>query len=427
MSYSAATYWPVRHIERILDTRLLGICVVRALSGAPALRLLRPPFTFSGLFLVKLLQGLLKAITVPFGCARKVRRECDRSATGVDWSDGCRDRNAARAAVGGWFPTRTLSVCAAGAQVLHSSRFRKPPYDPGQSDFPSPVLTLAGPSAAFPKTRRLKCWLMYTPPEDGLHADLGAALRTTAIPDRCRGPVHARQVSRAPLPARGVTPDRVMSRITSGGVTLPSSLIRAHASDQIPRGSFAFGSSAKSGQVVASPCWKMALPDVISASPSPVAGTHIPAAVLVHVPVTSQDTSAIPTLAAGWLFLCRDNPHSDFRAERDFGTAVIPLCSGPWVCLPRWSLPPHESSSRAAVAFTSEHHLALLPPPESDMLVARTGQLTTRGLAPLRTRSLVGCIHKPSRLVKTPRGCARTAHAFTCTLPRDAANDRLSQ
>lgn len=43
-----------------------------------------------------------------------------------------------------------------------------------------------------------------------------------------------RQVPRAPLPTEGVTSCGAMSRITSEGVTPPSSLLRAHAPDQIP-------------------------------------------------------------------------------------------------------------------------------------------------------------------------------------------------
>ena len=35
----------------------------------------------------------------------------------------------------------------------HNPRFHRPPYDPGRSDFPSPVLTLAYPFAAFPRRR----------------------------------------------------------------------------------------------------------------------------------------------------------------------------------------------------------------------------------------------------------------------------------
>jgi len=39
----------------------------------------------------------------------------------------------------------------------HDPRFHRPPYDPGRSDFPSPVLTLACPPAAFPSIVRFKC------------------------------------------------------------------------------------------------------------------------------------------------------------------------------------------------------------------------------------------------------------------------------
>lgn len=62
----------------------------------------------------------------------------------------------------------------------HSSRFRKPPYDPTRSDFPNVVLTLAYPPAAFPKPRKLKCWRICTPLAAGLHA--GLCLATELLP-----------------------------------------------------------------------------------------------------------------------------------------------------------------------------------------------------------------------------------------------------
>jgi hypothetical protein len=55
----------------------------------------------------------------------------------------------------------------------HSSRFRKPPCDPTRSVFPSVVLTLANPPAAFPKRRKLKCWRISTPLSCGLQTGLG--------------------------------------------------------------------------------------------------------------------------------------------------------------------------------------------------------------------------------------------------------------
>src|SRR5262249_43862639 len=54
-----------------------------------------------------------------------------------------RDRSAARTTVGGEFPARALSIHEVGASFHHGPRFRRPPYDPGQWAFPSPVLTLA--------------------------------------------------------------------------------------------------------------------------------------------------------------------------------------------------------------------------------------------------------------------------------------------
>jgi len=49
------------------------------------------------------------------------------------------------------------------------------------------------------------------------------------------------------------------------GVTRPSSLILAHAPDQNPLDDFSCPYFDKSLQVATSPCWEMALPDVISA------------------------------------------------------------------------------------------------------------------------------------------------------------------
>ena len=48
-------------------------------------------------------------------------------------------RRTARATVGGGFPTRTLSVCAAGSQFPIVAVSVQPSSHPGRSDFPSPV------------------------------------------------------------------------------------------------------------------------------------------------------------------------------------------------------------------------------------------------------------------------------------------------
>ncbi len=82
----------------------------------------------------------------------------------------------------------------------------------------------------------------------------------------CPGMVSSRHhhVPRAPLPTQGVTSSGVTSGATSEGITPPSSLLRAHASDQDPPVSFSFRLVSRSLQVAASPCWEMAFPDVIS-------------------------------------------------------------------------------------------------------------------------------------------------------------------
>jgi hypothetical protein len=53
-----------------------------------------------------------------------------------------RDRSAARATVGGEFPTRALAIREVGASCPHGPRFRRPPCAPGRWAFPRPVLPL---------------------------------------------------------------------------------------------------------------------------------------------------------------------------------------------------------------------------------------------------------------------------------------------
>ncbi len=84
-----------------------------------------------------------------------------------------------------------------------TSRFRKPPYDPGRSDLPSPVLTLALPLTAFPRQRKLKCWFIYTPHCIGLQVrlDLSPGYGSTVMSGSVSG-LHlfqTRQAPRAPL------------------------------------------------------------------------------------------------------------------------------------------------------------------------------------------------------------------------------------
>ena len=68
-----------------------------------------------------------------------------------------------------------------------ASRFREPPYDPGRSDFPSPVLTLACPPTAFPRVRRLKRWHVSTPLSHGLHCGTRPVFNDSVIPATASG------------------------------------------------------------------------------------------------------------------------------------------------------------------------------------------------------------------------------------------------
>ena len=124
----------------------------------------------------------------------------------------------------------------------------------------------------------------------GLHASLVPSLRVLVLPALSLGQSRNRQVPRVPLPASGVTSDGEMSSISSEGVTPPSSLVRTHASDQNPPADFGYPSFDRSSQVAVSPCWKMALPDVISTICVKVPGPmprRVPVGLSVWTPVLS--------------------------------------------------------------------------------------------------------------------------------------------
>jgi hypothetical protein len=95
---------------------------------------------------------------------------------------------------------------------------------------------------------------------------------------------------------------RGFQRTSSEGITPPSSLILAHAPDQNHLAASDLTLHSKSLQVVASPCWEMAFPDVISANLSLRARTPTPAALVVHSPVSSHKTSAFPEMSSGRRF-----------------------------------------------------------------------------------------------------------------------------
>ena len=148
----------------------------------------------------------------------------------------------------------------------------------------------------------------------------------TVIPAQSPGLAMARQVPRAPLPAKGVTFCCAMSCTASEGATPPSSLLRAHAPDQDPLTGFGCPYSDESLQVATSPCWELALPDIISAILAWVLGP-LPRSVLqVRLLASSLETTASPQTSQ-----VRHTKRSlpcNFNRVMIFGAADIPLCSG---------------------------------------------------------------------------------------------------
>ena len=151
-------------------------------------------------------------------------------------------------------------------------------------------------------------------------------------------------------------------------------------------------------QVAVSPCWEEDLPDVISAHPSLRAWTPTPAALEVHIPVSSPKTSAFPALGPG-----RHSTQSVQRLQHGtlFEAAVIPSCSGPQVCSPPRSLLPLRHPPYGSRGFYVRASRGLLPPHAPDMLTVRIGQLTVWGLSPHEMCSLVGC--SPNASLEAPR------------------------
>src|SRR5215470_7847279 len=185
----------------------------------------------------------------------------------------------------------------------------------------------------------------------------------------------------SPLPGWGVTPPRRAWSALSIGATRPSSLLRTHAPDLKPLDPSACALRRQSLQGAASPCWPEVLPGVISANLSPDAWSPTPALLLVHLPVTSQETSAFTNL--GTARQHAHMPYGDFCTGVLLGAADIRSCSGLWVCSPpRSLLPPGLIETRGSRGFYVRASHGLLPCRASDMLAVQIGQLTAWGLTP---------------------------------------------
>ena len=119
-------------------------------------------------------------------------------------------------------------------------------------------------------------------------------------------------------------------------------------------GTLCFRSGRQSLQVVARPCWPEVLPGVISANLSPDAWSPTPALLLVHLPVTSQETSAFANLGAA-------RQHAHIRTATSVRGSFSGLQTFAHVQASGFARHPGRSYRRAssrlgaAVASTSEH------------------------------------------------------------------------
>ena len=162
------------------------------------------------------------------------------------------------------------------------------------------------------------------------------------------------------MPHQGVPSPTVMVTITEKHITPPSSLIRTHGLEHNPPFGFTLRYCERSLQVVGSPCWKVALPSVISAGPPLGAWTHTPAAPMVH----------------------------------------IPICSGPQVCSLLRS--PPQCLNKAAVAFSSGHNTPCYQRGTLDMLAVGTGKSMAGEFNPIGSAALLGKSRNMSSLLLRP-------------------------
>ncbi len=263
-----------------------------------------------------------------------------------------------------------------------------PPCDPGQSDFPNPVLTLVSLYKPFRNGGSLSA---------GSHAPLSfpICLWTRFV----RGSALPGSVSRCPLSSKPPSAQspfarlrrylsrRDLSCIASEGATPPSSLLRTHAPDPHPPTSSTPVSSGGSLQVVTSPpagCW-----------PFPTLSLHVFPWMLGPIPRRLL-RCLCPFLPRGLRPSPRFDrvgyparyPYSDFRTESFLGAAGIPLCSGLQVCSPPRSLRPIPPSSYGRRDFYFRASYSSLPLHTSDMLTARIGQLAVGDSHPIRLAAL---------------------------------------
>lgn len=207
----------------------------------------------------------------------------------------------------------------------------KPPYDPGQRDFPDPVLTLAflhRPSHCRGEAQALTC---VHPAHAGLPEN-SSPLREQRCPRSVSGHHPGTAKRPEPLCLGSVLPPRGRHGLPSGrALPLRRRSYRLMRQTCCPPAGFGIASLGGSLQLAVSHCWAQALPDVISANPSPRVWTPTPAAPQVHAPVASPQALAFPALGPGRRIAF---PQQLLRLGLFFGAAVIRSSSDPQICSP---------------------------------------------------------------------------------------------
>ena len=261
-----------------------------------------------------------------------------------------------------------------------TSRFRKPPYDPGQSDFPSPVLTLACPPTAFPKARRLKRWRICTPLNFGSPVRLGR-FTVTAYSGSVSGSDHGPPSAQSPFArSRCYLGRRGVSHHVGGHY---SSFIAHTGSCARPNPS----RRLRSLPWPAGPC---------RLSPVPAGRWPFPTLSLQSLPRCLDPYPAVPSPCTCSFLPGRHRPHV---RRKTFGTPHDPcnatstgrffsrLQSFANVQAPRLARPPGRTHRRGSVSPGRPgrlHHAPLgwLPAPSCGIATCPTRATDTAGLSP---------------------------------------------
>ena len=185
--------------------------------------------------------------------------------------------------------------------------------------------------------------------------------------------------------ARGIPSLIVLAWTTSAGVTLPASLVRAHASVLNPPAASVGPSDRGAVQVAVSPCWEEDLPDVVSAHLCLRAWTSPPAALEVPVPVASLKTSAFPPCGPGRRSTM---PRQRLQHGALCEAAVLSSCAGPQGCSPPRSLLPRRHTPHGSRGLYVRASRGSFPPHAPDMLAVRSGQWTAEDFHLIRCAAL---------------------------------------